>query len=51
MLKLNWLHLDSIIVPFVWAYKSPHMSEAHLQRTWAERGLGLPEFLSLLLGL
>lgn len=34
--------LDSIILPFVWGYKSHRISKAHLYKSTNEGGLGLP---------
>lgn len=36
--------LDSIILPFVWGYKLPRISKAHLQKPVKEGGFGLPIF-------
>lgn len=36
--------IDSLIMPFVWSYKPPRISKAHLQKPTAEGGLGLPVF-------
>lgn len=36
--------LDSIILPFVYCYKSPKISKAHLQKPVKEGGFGLPIF-------
>lgn len=36
--------LDSIILPFLWGYKLPRISKAHLQKPVKEGGFGLPIF-------
>lgn len=36
--------LDSIILPFVWGYKSHRISKAHLHKSVQSGGLGLPIF-------
>uniref|UniRef100_A0A671XVP2 Reverse transcriptase domain-containing protein n=1 Tax=Sparus aurata TaxID=8175 RepID=A0A671XVP2_SPAAU len=36
--------LDSIVIPFIWADKPSRISKAHLQKSTAEGGLGLPVF-------
>ena len=36
--------LDSIILPFVWGYKSHRISKAHLQKPTEDGGFGLPVF-------
>lgn len=36
--------IDSIIIPFIWANKPPHISKSHLQKPTSEGGLGLPNF-------
>lgn len=36
--------LDSVILPFVWGYKSHRISKAHLQKSSKNGGLGLPVF-------
>ena len=36
--------LDAIILPFVWAYKTPRISRNHLQKTTSDGGFGLPIF-------
>lgn len=39
-----FMTLDSIIIPFIWAYKHPHISKACLRKHIKEGGLGLPVF-------
>ena len=34
--------VDSLIMPFIWAYKPPRITKAHLQKHTTEGGLGLP---------
>jgi len=36
--------LDSVIMPFIWAYKTPRIAKAHLQKPTQMGGLGLPVF-------
>lgn len=36
--------MNSIILPFVWVYKTHRIAKAHLQKPSNEGGLGLPEF-------
>ena len=36
--------IDSIILPFIWSYKSFRISKIHLQKPVADGGLGLPVF-------
>lgn len=37
-----FMKLDSIILPFVWGYKSHRISKAHLQKSFKNGGLALP---------
>ena len=43
--KSYFKSIDSIIMPFIWGYKSHRISEAHLQKPREHGGLGLPCFL------
>ena len=43
--KSYFKSIDSIIMPFIWGYKSHRISKAHLQKPREHGGLGLPCFL------
>lgn len=43
--------IDSIVLPFLWDYKTHRIGKKHLCKSKIEGGLALPNFFIILLGL